>query len=91
MVGKWREEWATEGREVETWTHRKGIVGLLYKTSTVAEMGDRLARIDIGQKLGACPFFVGGESWAPSNTMSPGPRNISIPNGILMHPAGWSQ
>ena len=32
------------------------------KCSAVAEMGDRLATIDIGQKLGElCPFGGGGE------------------------------
>jgi len=27
-----------------------------YKSSAVAEMGDRLATIDMGRKLGAVPF-----------------------------------
>ena len=32
------------------------------KCSAVAEMGDRLATIDMGRKLGAAPFFfLGGE------------------------------
>jgi len=47
-------------------------------------MGDCLATIDMGRKLGACPFSLGG-SWVPSNTMSPGPRSASIPSGILIH------
>jgi len=36
------------------------------------------------------PPFPGG-AWSPSNTMSPGPRLISLPSGILIHPAVWSQ
>jgi len=33
-----------------------------YKCSAVAKMGDRLATIDMGRKLGGCaPFW--GESW----------------------------
>ena len=31
-----------------------------YKCSAVAEMGDRLATIDMGRKFGVCPLFVGG-------------------------------
>jgi len=30
----------------------------LNKCSAAAEMGDRLATIDMGQKLGLCPFWV---------------------------------
>ena len=42
------------------------------KSSTVAEMGDRLATIHMGRKLaGLCPLVFRGD-WAPSNTMSPG-------------------
>jgi len=36
---------------------------ILYKSSAVAEMGDRLA-IDMGRKLGRVPHL--GGSWAPS-------------------------
>jgi len=37
-------------------------------------MGDRLATIDMGQKVGAAvPLFAGRGSWVPSNTMWPGP------------------
>ena len=49
-------------------------------------MGDRLTTIDMGQKLGVVPLFREG-SWAPSNTMLPGPRPTSVPSGILIHPA----
>jgi len=36
---------------------------LCFKSSAVAEMGDRLATIDVGRKLGAVPLFRG--SWVP--------------------------
>jgi len=62
----------------------------LNKCSAVAEMADRLATIDMGQKEGLlCPFR--GETWSPSNTMRPGPRSTSVPSGILIHPAVWPQ
>ena len=60
-----------------------------YKSSAVAQMGDRLASIDMGRKLGHIPFL--GEVGLPSNTMSPGPRPTSVPSGILIHPAIWPQ
>jgi len=31
-----------------------------HKSLAIAEMGDRLATIDIGRKLGAVPLFFGG-------------------------------
>jgi len=43
------------------------------KCSAVAEMGDRLATIDMGRKLGAM-HPLGAES--PCDTMWPGPRSI---------------
>jgi len=43
------------------------------------------------QKLGAPPPFWGGELGHTSNTKSPGPRSISVPSGILTHPAIWPQ
>jgi len=44
-----------------------------------------------GPKIGEllCPFPWG--SWVPSNTMSSGHRPISVPSGILIHPAVWPQ
>jgi len=68
----------------------------VYKTickqdniQTVAEMGDRLATIDIGRKEGGllCPFRGGAGS--QFNTMWPGPRPTAVPSGILIHPAVW--
>jgi len=60
------------------------------KSSAVAEMGDRLATIEIGRKLGTVHPFL-RQSWAPSNTMSSGTRPTSIPSGILIYPALWPQ
>ena len=49
----------------------------------------RLATIDMNRKLGAM-LILGGDA-TPSNTMSPGPRFTSVPSGILIYPAVWSQ
>jgi len=46
----------------------------LNKCSAAAEMGDRLATIDMGQKLGAVPLL--GGTGSPCNTTWPGPRPI---------------
>jgi len=63
------------------------IVRNVYKNSAVAEMGDRLATIDMGRKVGGllCPFSRRGAG-SPSNTMTPGPRPTFVPSGILIHP-----
>ena len=51
--------------------------GTRSKSSAAAEMGDRLATIDMGWKLlGPCPF-LGDEAGPPSNAMSPGLRPTS--------------
>ena len=59
---------------------------LANKCSTVAKMGDRLATIDMDQKLECCApfFFWGGEGGAESlcNTMWPGPRPTFVQSGI---------
>jgi len=61
------------------------------KISAVAEMGNRLATIDMGRKVGAAvPIFVGGAG-SPCNTMSPGSRPTFVPSCILIHPTVWSQ
>jgi len=61
---------------------------MVYKSSTVTEMGDHLATINRGQKVGgvAVPLSVAQEV-TPSNIMSPGLRPTSIPSVILIHPA----
>jgi len=45
------------------------------KCSAVTEMGDRLATVDMGQKLGLCTFWEG--ELGPHLTMWPGP-SLSI-------------
>ena len=37
-----------------------------------------------------CPFREGG-AVSPSDTMWPGPRPVSVPSGILIHPTVWPQ
>ena len=57
-----------------------------YKiSSTAAEMGDRLATIDMGRKVGgtAVPLSVEGAG-SPFNTITPGLRPTSVPSGILI-------
>ena len=57
-----------------------------YKSSAVAEMGDR-GHNRHGPKRGGwllCPFCRGAGS--PSNTMWPGPRSTSVPHGVFIHP-----
>jgi len=62
------------------------------KNSADAEMGDRLATVDIGLKVGVlCPFLWGGEAGFSCDTMSPGPRPTFVSSGILIHPAVWPQ
>jgi len=64
------------------------LVALFFnKSSALAQMGDRLATIDMGRKLGAVPLFGGEGAGSSSNTMSPKPTPISVPSGILIHPA----
>jgi len=61
------------------------------KSSAVAEMGDRLATIDMGRKVGAAVPLFGEGAGSLSNTMWPEPRPTSVPSGILTHPAIWPQ
>jgi len=65
---------------------------IYYKSSAVAEMGDRLTTIDTGRRVGGAAVPLLGEgAGSPSNTMSPEPSHTSIPSDILMHPAVWPQ
>ena len=60
------------------------------KSSAVAEMGDRLATIDVGRKLvDVVPLWGGAGS--SSNTMWPGSRPTCIPSVIVIHPTVWPQ
>jgi len=55
-------------------------------------MGDHLATIDMGRKEGEAAVPLSGQrDGSASNTMWPGPRSTSIPSGILIHPAVWTQ
>jgi len=61
-------------------------VSLYNKSSAVAEMGDRLATIDMGGKLEAVSLFEGDLHGSPSNTMWPGPRPTCTTSFILIRP-----
>jgi len=62
------------------------------KSSAVAEMGDRLATIDMDQKVGELAVLLSvGIARSPSNTVSPGLRPTSVPSDILIHPTVWPQ
>jgi len=67
-------------------------MSVVYKCLAVAEMGDRLATIDIGRKLvgEAVPPFL-GELDPHVTQLWPGPRPTFVPTGILIHPAVWPQ
>jgi len=54
-------------------------------------MGDRLATIDIARKVGAAVPLSVGLAESPSDTVWPGPRPISKPSDIWIHPAVWQQ
>ena len=62
------------------------IGAFAYKSSAVAEMGDRLATIGMDRKWGGAT--VGGwvPTGSPSNTVWPEPRPTTLPSGILIHP-----
>jgi len=64
-----------------------GLKSTQNKCSAVAEMGDRLATIDIGLKLGLCPLC--GEAGSPCNAVWPEPRPTFVPSGILIRPVVW--
>ena len=61
----------------------------LYKSTVVAEMGDRLATIDMAEKWegSCCVPFLGGAG-SPMSHVS---RPTSISSGILIHPTVWPQ
>jgi len=53
-------------------------------------MGNHLATIDMGRKLGAVSLLGGGAGF-PCNTMQPELRPSIVQSGILIHPAVWPQ
>ena len=63
-------------------------VSTLHKSSAVAEMGDRLATIDMGRKVeAAVSLFLRGEFGPPSSTMWPGIRPIYLRTKWQLDPA----
>jgi len=54
-----------------------------YKCSAVAEMGDRLATIDM--------CLWGRLAGSPSNIMWPGPRPTCMPSFTLIRPTAWPE
>jgi len=71
--------------------HNVACAKAYVRTKWHIDPSSRLATIN-GPKIGGCcptPFLEGAGS--PSSTMSPVPRPISLPSGILTHPAIWSQ
>ena len=52
---------------------------IMYKGSTVAEMGDRLARIDMGRKVGAVVPLLGGGRELGLRLTQPGLRRSGLP------------
>jgi len=61
------------------------------KNAAVAEMGDRLATIDMGRKVGGAALSLSVGELGPHLTVSPGLRPTSVPSGILIHPTTWPQ
>jgi len=63
--------------------------GLYIRIKWHLDPSSRLATIDMGRKLGLCPFLGGAGS--PSNALSPGPTPTFVPSDILIHPTIWLQ
>ena len=66
------------------------------KSSAVDQMGDRLATIDMGQKLGGVPLSSGegeGAELGPHLTQCGRSLGLpqSVPSFILVHPTVWPQ
>jgi len=74
---------------------------LNYKSSAVAEMGDRLATIDVGRKVAAAVSLSVGTAGSPSNTvgqLGPHLTQCRLSGGLPLyqvaygiHPAVWPQ
>jgi len=59
----------------------------LYKSSAVAEMGDRDHNRHGPKRGGGCCAPFAGGAGSASNTMWPGTRSTSVPSGVFIHPA----
>jgi len=58
-------------------------MGKINKSSAIAEMGDRGHNAHGPKRGGYRAPFAGG--------LGPWPRSTSVPSGIFIHPAVWSQ
>ena len=67
------------------------MVPAYLQTKFHLDPSSRLATTDMGQKNGASVPLFQGSAGSPSNTMWPGPRPISMPSFILIHPTVWRQ
>ena len=60
-----------------------------YKSSADANVGDRLATIYTGRKVGAAVPLSVGELGSHLTQCGIGMRPTSVPSGILIHPTVW--
>ena len=67
-------------------THSLVLFNYYNKSSALAEMGHRLATVDMGRKVGVAVPLFGGEL-GPHLTQWP----TSLPSGILIRPTVWPQ
>jgi len=75
-------------------TATKSKTCIANKSSAVDQMGDRLATIDMGRKLGGLLAFSGrGAELGPNLTQCGRSRGLytSMPSFILVHPTVWPQ
>jgi len=93
----WAENWGVVpfflGRGLASHLAQCGLAEACLHAKCYLYPSSRLVVIDMGRKLGDCApllFFLGGAE-SPASTVWPGPKPISIPSGILIHPAVWPQ
>ena len=67
----------------------RGVSLIVYKSSAVVEMGDRLATIDMGRKVGAAVSLSVGALGPHLTQCRLGRAYTSIPNDILIHLTVW--
>jgi len=86
----WYKGYSDTFQYIQETSGKQWFIRQVYnKSAAVAEMGDRLTTIDRAENWESAPF--GGGMGPHLIIMSPGPRPTSVPSGILMHPAVWSQ
>ena len=61
------------------------IYVIVYKSSAVAEMGDRRHNRHGPKRVGCCAVPLSRNSGNPSNTMWPAPMSTSVPSGVFIH------